>query len=220
MTDWLKEAAQPDEETAEPEWDLAEQPGRLPPVQKPKTCDMPAADHETLRLRKFDEGDRKVEGIVPPAAEPSEGAGTGKLPETGAEEGSAMEIARLKWESAAWPKEVPIARNLKAEGEMPAAAGAKSLTEILEREGTAAGTSRLLESMSRKTPYSEGNSGLNSLFRQVEAAWLAERAGETAAAIPREPDQPERVFSGLTVRELDREVCRDSRCYDGGMNIF
>lgn len=60
--------------------------------------------------------------------------------------------------------------------------------------------------------------GLRMLYRQVQqASWSGSAGQRPGVAVVRETAQPEQ---GLTVGQLDRAVRRDSRRYDGGMNIY
>jgi len=75
-------------------------------------------------------------------------------------------------------------------------------------------------------PISLPDSGLPLLYRRTEEAVsrtaLAGVAGVSAAEQERiiTVREPDSTPAGLTARELDRTVRRDSRRFDGGMNLY
>lgn len=60
---------------------------------------------------------------------------------------------------------------------------------------------------------------INSLYRRTVEALREHRTVERSGA-PVTLPEGQAVNAGLTARELDRAVRRDSRRYDGGMNIY
>ena len=61
-------------------------------------------------------------------------------------------------------------------------------------------------------------SGVERLYRRMAEAVAVSPVSAAAHGVIREEQTAE--TAGLTVRELDRAVRRDSRRYDGGMNIY
>ena len=61
-------------------------------------------------------------------------------------------------------------------------------------------------------------SGVERLYRRMAEAVAVSPVSAAAHGVIREEQTAE--AAGLTVRELDRAVRRDSRRYDGGMNIY
>lgn len=61
-------------------------------------------------------------------------------------------------------------------------------------------------------------SGVERLYRRMAEAVAVSPVSAAAHGVFREEQTAE--AAGLTVRELDRAVRRDSRRYDGGMNIY
>ena len=61
-------------------------------------------------------------------------------------------------------------------------------------------------------------SGVERLYRRMAEAVVVSPVSAAAPGGNRE--EPTGETGGLTVRELDRAVRRDSRRYDGGMNIY
>lgn len=61
-------------------------------------------------------------------------------------------------------------------------------------------------------------SGVERLYRRMAEAVAVSPISAAAHGVIREEQTAE--AAGLTVRELDRAVRRDSRRYDGGMNIY
>lgn len=121
--------------------------------------------------------------------------------------------------------ENPIQSERKA-WELPDHAAADSRLRHGQRANTGSGVlaERVWRAMEQMLPGEAGRGGaassaLNSLYRRTaEAIQMTRRGARNADPVTvREERTPE---AGITVRELDRAVRRDSRRYDGGMNIY
>lgn len=110
--------------------------------------------------------------------------------------------------------------------ELPDHAAADSRLRHGQRVNPGSGVlaERVWRAMEQTLPGEAGRGGaassaLGSLYRRTaEAIQMTRRGARNADPVTvREERTPE---AGITVRELDRAVRRDSRRYDGGMNIY
>lgn len=90
--------------------------------------------------------------------------------------------------------------------------------------GSGAPAERVWRVMEQTLPGEAGRGGaassaLSSLYRRTaEAIQMTRRGARNADPVTIREERT--VEAGITVRELDRAVRRDSRRYDGGMNIY
>ena len=72
--------------------------------------------------------------------------------------------------------------------------------------------------MEKSLPDGQIFSGVERLYRRMAEAVAVSPISAAVPGVVREERTAE--TAGLTVRELDRAVRRDSRRYDGGMSIY